>query len=96
MTLIALWKIQSCRDGGENHCVKESSIYGRLAIYVGAIVMLLRNFIVEYKLMNVSIGIMKEIVYENKEGPADRDSLPAYVIVEFTDCITLLYNTRRR
>ena len=30
---------------------------------------------------------MKEIVYENKEGPADRDNLPAYVIVEFSDCI---------
>ncbi len=78
-------KYNSCRDDGKNHCVKESSMCGRLAICVGAIVMLLRNFIVEYKLMNGSIGIVKEIVYENKEGPADRNNLPAYVIVEFSE-----------
>ena len=56
---------------------------GRLVICVGAIMMLMRNFVVEYKLMNGSIGIVKEIVYENKEGTADKDSLPAYVIIEF-------------
>ena len=79
-------KYNSCRDDGKNHCVKESSMCGRLAICVGAIVMLLRNFIVEYKLMNGSIGVVKQIVYENKEGPADRNNLPAYVIVEFSEC----------
>ena len=80
-------KYYSCKDDGKNHCVKESSLCGRLTICVGTIVMLSRNFIVEYKLMNGSIVIVKEIVYENKEGPADRDSLPAYVIVQFTDYI---------
>ena len=36
--------------------------------------------------MNGSIGIVKEIVYENKEGPANRNNLPAYVFVEFSEC----------
>ena len=35
---------------------------------------------------NGSIGVVKEIVYENKEGPANRNNLPVYVIVEFSEC----------
>lgn len=56
-------KYNSCRDDEKIHCVKESSMCGSLAIFVGAIVMLFGNFIVEYKYMNGSIGIVKDIIY---------------------------------
>jgi ATP-dependent exoDNAse (exonuclease V) alpha subunit len=48
-----------------------------------AIVMLLRNFVVEYKLMNGSVGTIREIVYESNNGPDNDNELPSYVIVEF-------------
>ena len=46
--------------------------------------MLLKNYIVELNLMNGSVGIIKKIVYENKNGPKYKKyPLPACVIVEF-------------
>ena len=46
-------------------------------------VMLLRNFVVEHHIMNGSIGIVREIVYKEANGPANSSQLPAYVVVDF-------------
>jgi hypothetical protein len=73
----------SCHHGIVNHCAKESSLPTRVAICVGSIVMLLRNFVVEYKLMNGSVGTIREIVYKSNNGPDNDNELPSYVIVEF-------------
>ncbi len=80
-------RLQSIRSNGTNHCVKETSYPIQNALCVGAVVMLLRNFVVEYGLMNGSIGIVREIVYESKEGPNGSSfELPIYMVVEFTHC----------
>ena len=71
----------------KNCCYESSSLPKRLAICVGAIVMLLQNFIVEYKLMNGSVCVVKEIVYKSKEGPSNKEEQPAYIIVDFKDAI---------
>ena len=76
-------RLQSVRRDSVNHCVKESSLPLRLALCVGAKVLLLSNFVVEYKIMNGSIGTVVDIVYKDKAGPRDAKSLPAYVIVYF-------------
>ena len=49
--------------------------------------MLLINELKEYKLINGSIGIVKEILFEHKDGPKYIPyKLPACVIVEFKEC----------
>ena len=74
----------SKRPNGENHCISECSYPSRLALCEGAIVMLLKNFIVELNLMNGSVGIVRKIVYKDKTGPYNsNNNLPEYVIVEF-------------
>ena len=45
----------------------------------------LGNFLVSHKIMNGSVGIVREIVYSNKDGP-DGFKLPDFFIVEFRDC----------
>ena len=45
--------------------------------------MLLKNCIVEDKLINGSVGRVIEIVYDNSNGPNIDGSLPLYVVVEF-------------
>ena len=53
---------------------------------VGCKVMLLINELKEYKLINGSIGIVKEIIFEHKDGPRHIPyELPACVIVEFKE-----------
>ena len=81
-------RLQSMRRGSVNHCVKESLLPLRLALCVGAKVLLLSNFVVEYKIMNGSIGTVADIVYKDKAGPRDAKALPAYVNVYFLNsCI---------
>ena len=48
--------------------------------------MLLKNFVVELKLMNGSVGVVKDIVYEQEEGPRG-NHLPAYIVVDFPKCL---------
>ena len=80
--------LQSERWDGINHCVRESSLPLRLALCVGANVLLLSNFVVEYKIMNGSVGTVTDIVYKDKAGPRDAKALPAYVNVYFPNsCI---------
>jgi len=51
---------------------------------VGAKVMLLENFIVEYKLMNGSVGVIKDLCFSNPEGTPD-DKMYVVVVVDFPD-----------
>ena len=67
---------------GINHCVKECNFPKLTAFSVGCKVMLLKNSPSEYKLVNGSIGIVKEIIYKHKDGPRHIPyELPACVIV---------------
>ena len=51
----------------------------------GPYVMLLNNYVVEWKLVNGSIGIVRGIVYGNSHGLNENfKHVTAYVIVEFT------------
>ena len=68
---------------GINHCVKESSFPSCLALRINAKVMLIKNYIVEWKIMNGSIGTVVDIVYKNAAGPNNENTQPAYVIVDF-------------
>ena len=61
----------SIRTNGENHCFSETSYPVKITLCEGAQVMLLKNYIVELNLMNGSVGIIKKIVYENKNGLYD-------------------------
>ena len=71
---------------GANHCLKESNFPKLTALNVGCKVMLLINELKEYKLINGSIEIVKEIIFEHKNGPRHIPyELPACVIVEFKD-----------
>ena len=83
--------LQSYMGNGKHHCIKETSCPIRHVIYVGAVVMLLQNFIVEYKLTNGSVKIVRHIIYKESLGSKDPinpiNPQPAYVIVEFTKSI---------
>ena len=68
---------------GINYCVKESSFPSRLALPINAKVMLIKNYIVEWKVMNGSVGTVVDIVYKNSNGPMKENALPEYVIVDF-------------
>ena len=73
-----------------NHAVDEINLPARTALAVNAKVMLLCNFIMELKLMNGSVGVVKEIVYRSPEGPRGPNgpkTHPAYVIVDFPDFV---------
>ena len=48
--------------------------------------MLLKNVIVEEKLMNGSIGKVIEFVYDNSNGPNIAGALHLYVVVNFPEC----------
>ena len=52
--------------------LKDTSIPLANALCVGAIVMLLKNAIVEFNLMNGAVGIVRQICYSNSDGPIIR------------------------
>ena len=53
------------------------------AICIGSFVMLLRNFIVEYNLINGAIRIIHDILYTEYDGPNNQIAIPEYDFVEF-------------
>ena len=53
---------------GANHCLKEFNFPKITALNVGCKFMLLINEIKEYKLVNGSIGIVKEMIFEHRDG----------------------------
>ena len=74
----------SIRSTSENYCISECSYLSKVTLCEGASVMLLKNFAVEFKLINDSVGIIRIIVYANAEGPeSETKTLPAYVVIEF-------------
>ncbi len=51
--------------------------------------MLLKNFVVEYKLTNESIGNVKAICYKHPGGPKHNNNNDVkYLIVDFLQCTT--------
>jgi hypothetical protein len=75
---------------GQNHAAKEINLLVHFTLAIGAVVMLLCNIVTEECLMNGSVGIVKKIVYASRvglcgaNGPREH---PAYVIVNFPDCM---------
>ena len=49
-------------------------------------VMLLNIFIVEHKIMNESVGTVKDICFRYPEGDRKSGDDMVYVVVDFTDC----------
>ena len=56
-------KYETSNDRGVNHCVNQSSLPQRLALCVGAMVMLLQIVFVEHNIMNGSVGMVQAIIY---------------------------------
>ena len=57
-------------------------------LYVGAKVVLLVNYIVKYKLMNGSVGDVKELCFSNPEGDTkerEDSMMMMYVVVDFPE-----------
>ena len=75
-------KMNTCKNNGKNCCISECNFPLRSLLCVGAKVMLLDNFIVEYKLMNGSVGVVKKLCFSNPEGTPDEKM---YVVVDFPD-----------
>ena len=76
--------LSTIRANGQNHCTKESSFPMKVPLCEGAIVMLLKNFVVEHNIMNGSVGTVRKIVYDEQRGPhSSPQKLPSYVVVEF-------------
>jgi hypothetical protein len=57
------------KGGHPNHAAKEYNMPVRNALYKGAGVMLLQNFVVEQQLKNGSIGTILEVVHKHPAGP---------------------------
>ena len=75
-------KMNTCKTNGKNCCISECNFPLRSLLCVGAKVMLLDNSIVEYKLMNGSVGVVKDLCFSNPEGTPD-DNM--YVVVDFSE-----------
>ena len=70
---------------GVNHCLKEINMPVRSALALGAKVMLLTNYVVEWGTYNGTVGTVIDIVYETPEGPRVKDAQPVYVVVDMPD-----------
>ena len=67
---------------GANHCLKECNFPTLPALNVGCKLVLLINELKEYTLINRSIGIVKDIIFEHTDGPIHIPyELPNCVIV---------------
>ena len=81
-------KYSTIRTNGLNHCISELSYPSKIALCEGAVVMLLKNFVVELNLMNGAVGVVRKIVYKETAGPHDNTKPhPAYIIVEFRNVV---------
>jgi hypothetical protein len=72
-------KFENTRTDGKNCSLKKCSYPKINAFCVGAIVMLLKNFIVEgWKIFNGSVGIVLDIIYDSPDG-GQTGELPAFI-----------------
>ena len=76
-------KFSTKKANAKNHFVKECSYPIISGIGVGAVVILLKNYVAELGIVNGCIGTVKEVVYRNRDGPRQPGSLPAYIIIDF-------------
>ena len=71
---------------GATHCLKGCNVPKLTALKVECQVMLLINELKEYTLINGSIGIVKEIIFEHEDGHRHISyELSSCVIVEFKE-----------
>ena len=63
------------------HRVKELSLPACLALYIGVKVMLIKNYIVEWKLMNDSVGTVVDTVYRDAAGPININTQSTYITI---------------
>ena len=63
------------------HRVKELFLPACLAHYIGVKVMLIKNYIVEWKLMNDSVGTVVDTVYRDAAGLINNITQPSYIII---------------
>lgn len=82
----------SCNTQGQNRYITEISFPSVSALYVGAVVMLLKKFVVEEKLIKSSIGCVIDIVYDDPHGSKGIGVLPLYVVIGFPKS-TLIYRS---
>lgn len=75
-------QMNTCKSIGKKRCISECNFPLCSILCVGAKVMLLENFIVEFKLMNGSVGVIRDLCFSNPEGTPD-DKM--YVVVDFPD-----------
>ena len=52
-----------------------------MALCIGVKVMLIKNYIVEWKLMNDSVGIVVDTVYRDAAGPINNNTQSSYIII---------------
>jgi len=76
---------------GQNHCISETNYPSVSALCIGAIVMLLKNFVAEENLTNGSMGTIIDIVYYDARGSKLIGALPLHVVVDFPES-TLSHN----
>jgi hypothetical protein len=74
--------METIKSNGKNCCINESNLPLRGLLCMGAKVMLVDNFIVEYKLMNGSVGVVQGLYFSNSQGQPD-DKM--YVVVNFPE-----------
>ena len=68
--------------------MRDASYPRRIAFCVGAVVIILKNYIFEWKIMNGAIGIVCDIVFDNITGQRKQDdAIHVYVVVEFPNYI---------
>ena len=71
---------------GVNHCIKKCNFPKITVLNVGCKVMLLKNFLSEYKFVNESIGITNKIILKHRNGPRYIPyELPVCVVIELKE-----------
>eukprot|EP00957_Ditylum_brightwellii_P080253 6104439-Ditylum_brightwellii.AAC.1 len=76
-------KLLSNKVTGKNHCIKDCLYPILSGVGVGAVVMLLKNYVAELGIVNGCVNTVKKVVYRNRDGPREPGALPVYAIINF-------------
>ena len=76
-------KYNSSNNQGHNHCIVERSYPSVSVLCMGVAVILLKNYVVEEKLMDVSMEKMIDIVYDDSKDIRLKNALPLYIVIYF-------------
>ena len=75
--------MNNCQNNGINCCISECNLPSRNLLHFGAKVMLLKNFTIEYKVMNGYVDVVViELRFSNPKVTPDENM---YVVVHFPD-----------